>query len=159
MVSQDKSGAVNGCARLLPTLRPYLLGDVFPSLMNGLPIPCSPEIWELSRFAAVDFNAPRTLALAQFSSPLAVDLLEAALECASAQRAKKLITVSPLGVERLLRKAGFQAQRVGAPVLIDGNHLFGCWISCQADSNLTRGRMPMLPSALPDLGLQHAPAF
>ncbi|WP_459724454.1 acyl-homoserine-lactone synthase, partial [Sideroxyarcus sp. TK5] len=35
VVSQDDDGTVNGCARLLPTDRPYLLGEVFPQLLNG----------------------------------------------------------------------------------------------------------------------------
>ncbi|UUZ50691.1 hypothetical protein LP420_13640 [Massilia sp. B-10] len=68
MVSQDELGQVNGCARLLPTSQPYLLGEVFPELMNGLPVPCSPDVWELSRFAAVDFNKRNATALSQFSA-------------------------------------------------------------------------------------------
>lgn len=39
VITQDEQGRVNGCARLLPTHRPYLLGEVFPQLLNGLPPP------------------------------------------------------------------------------------------------------------------------
>ena len=39
-------------------------------------------------------------------------------------------TVSPLGVERLLRKAGFQARRAGAPVKLGDHWLFACLIDC-----------------------------
>ena len=56
MVAQNTHGDIIGTARLLPTSSPYLLGDVFPQLLNGLPIPKTDEVWELSRFAAVDFN-------------------------------------------------------------------------------------------------------
>ena len=56
VVAQDDRGHVSGCARLLPTTRPYLLGEAFPQLLNGLAPPCSPDVWELSRFAAVDLN-------------------------------------------------------------------------------------------------------
>lgn len=35
VVSRDENGTVTGCARLLPTTQPYLLGDVFPQLLNG----------------------------------------------------------------------------------------------------------------------------
>lgn len=128
IVSQDESGAVNGCARLLPTDRPYLLGEVFPELMQGQPIPCAPDIWELSRFAAVDFNARAACPLAQFSSGIAVQLLRQAIACAAAQGAKRLITVSPLGIERLLRHTGMQAHRAGPPTIVDGHPIFACWI-------------------------------
>jgi acyl homoserine lactone synthase len=128
MVSQDEHGAVNGCARLLPTHQPYLLGEVFPELMNGAPVPCSPDVWELSRFAAVDFNARGGSALAQFSSGIAVQLLHKAIACAAAHGAKRLITVSPIGIERLLRHTGVHAHRAGPPMIIDGHPIFACWI-------------------------------
>lgn len=127
IVAQDDEGHVFGCARLLPTTQPYLLGEVFPQLLNGLPPPCSPDIWELSRFAAADLNNPRS-AVGQFSSPIAVNLLQESIACAAAHGAKRLITVSPIGVERLLRRAGFHAHRAGPPMVIDGHPIFACWI-------------------------------
>jgi acyl homoserine lactone synthase len=131
VVTQDDLGRVNGCARLLPTNHPYLLGEVFPQLLNGLPPPCTPDVWELSRFAAVDFNVKKTSALGQFSSPIAVKLLEESIACAARHGAKRLITVSPIGIERLLRKAGFDAHRAGPPMIIDGHPIFACWIEVQ----------------------------
>ncbi|AXA90698.1 acyl-homoserine-lactone synthase [Massilia sp. YMA4] len=128
VVSQDDDGNVNGCARLLPTSQPYLLGEVFPELMNGAPVPCSPEVWELSRFAAVDFNSRTTSALSQFSSEVAVRLLQDSIAFAAEQGAKRLITVSPIGIERLLRRAGFHAHRAGPPMIIGGHPIFACWI-------------------------------
>lgn len=129
VVAQNDAEEIVGTARLLPTIRPYLLGEVFPQLLNGLPPPASAEIWELSRFAAIDFNAKTTCALGQFSSSIAVDLLRASLKSASAHGAKRLITVSPLGIERLLRCAGISAHRAGPPVIVDGSPIFACWIS------------------------------
>ncbi|WP_179958373.1 acyl-homoserine-lactone synthase [Chitinimonas arctica] len=135
IVAQDFEGQVVGGARLLPTTRPYLLGEIFPQLLGDLPVPNSPDIWELSRFAAVDFSAaacadvsPAKLPLGQFSSPNAIELLRATLERAAGSGARRIITVSPLGVERLLRKAGFSADRAGSPVLVDGNPVIACWI-------------------------------
>lgn len=135
VVAQDNQGRVNGCARLLPTDRPYLLGDVFPQLMNGLPLPNSSDVWELSRFAAVDFNHQTMSSLAQFSSPIAIKLLQESIACAAAQGAKRLITVSPIGIERLLRRAGFHAHRAGPPMIIDGHPIFACWIEVQNGPN------------------------
>lgn len=128
VVAHDASGDVCGCARLLPTTCPYLLSKVFPQLLNGAPPPNTPEVWELSRFAAVDFSANTTSALGQFSSPVAIGLLEEAMACTLARGAKRLITVSPIGVERLLRRAGFHAHRAGPPIIIDGHPIFACWI-------------------------------
>ena len=132
VVSEDDAGNVNGCARLLPTNQPYLLGDIFPELLNGMPIPCSSDVWELSRFAAVDFNSRTTSALAQFSSDIAINLLRESIACAAAHGAKRLITVSPVGIERLLRRAGFRSHRAGPPMIIDGHPIFACWIEVEA---------------------------
>lgn len=120
---------VVGTARLLPTHRPYLLGEVFPQLMAEMPRPQDPFVWELSRFSAVDLDsAPVGGATRQFSSPIAVELLHSVLRLAAEHRVQRLITVSPLGIERLLRRAGFLAHRAGPPVIVDGQPIFACWI-------------------------------
>ncbi|MBS0342060.1 MAG: GNAT family N-acetyltransferase [Proteobacteria bacterium] len=128
LAARDSELNVIGTARLLPTTQSYLLGDVFPQLMGGAQPPNDPLVWELSRFAAVDFSATGTGAMGQFSSPVAVGLLEKAIEVAAAQGAQRLITVSPLGIERLLRREGFRAHRAAPPQIIDGHPIFACWI-------------------------------
>lgn len=128
VVASDDADEVVGTARLLPTTRSYLLKDLFPQLLHGQPLPSSAAVWELSRFAAVDFNAANTTPIAQVSSPVAVGLLRETLSVAGGLGAERLITVSPLGVERLLRKAGFRAHRAAPPVIIDGHPVFACWI-------------------------------
>ncbi len=129
VVAQNDSEEIVGTARLLPTTRPYLLGEIFPQLLNDLPPPASGDVWELSRFAAVDFNAATTSASKQFSSHVAIELLHTSLKSAAARGAKRLITVSPIGVERLLRNAGIRAHRAGPPMIVEGNPIFACWIS------------------------------
>jgi N-acyl-L-homoserine lactone synthetase len=128
VVGRDDQGQVCGCARLLPTTRPYLLGEVFPQLLNGLAPPASPDVWELSRFAATDFNSQATSALGKMSSEAAIALMHASLACAAGHGAKRLIMVTNIGVERLLRRAGFQAQRAGPPMVIEGHPIFACWV-------------------------------
>lgn len=128
VVAQNEEGHISGCARLLPTTHPYLLGDVFPQLLNGSLPPSSPNIWELSRFAAVDFSNQISSALGQLSSPIAIELLRESIACAAKHGAQRIITVSPIGVERLLRRAGFNAHRAGPPMIIDGHPIFACWI-------------------------------
>ncbi|ARG18666.1 acyl-homoserine-lactone synthase AbaI [Acinetobacter nosocomialis] len=128
VVAQDRDSNIIGCARLLPTTQPYLLGEIFPQLLNGIPLPCSPEIWELSRFSAVDFSNPPTTVSQAVSSPVSIAILQEAINFAREQGAKQLITTSPLGVERLLRAAGFRAHRAGPPMTIDGYSMFACLI-------------------------------
>lgn len=127
VVAQNDQDYISGCARLLPTTSPYLLGEVFPQLLNGLPPPCTPDVWELSRFAAVDLNN-QNQKNGQFSSVIAQELLEESIACAVSHGAKRLITVSPLGVERLLSRSRFYAHRAGPPMIIDGYPIFACWI-------------------------------
>ncbi|ARV20598.1 Acyl-homoserine-lactone synthase [Curvibacter sp. AEP1-3] len=112
--SQDKHGHVNGVARLLPTTVPYLLEKVFPSLWGGLELPRSAEVWELSRFAAVDFDTCASLAN-QASASHAASLFQQVVRIAAEHGARTLITVSPVGMERLLRVNGFRAIRAGVP--------------------------------------------
>lgn len=133
VIVRDDAHRITGCARLLPTTKPYLLAEFFPQLLNGLPAPCAEDVWELSRFAAVDVTDASRTARDQLSSPVAVTLLQNAIQTASILGARRLITVSPIGVERLLRQAGFRAQRAGPPMVIGGHPLFGCWIDVESE--------------------------
>jgi acyl homoserine lactone synthase len=128
VIARDEHSQITGCARLLPTTSPYLLEKIFPELLNGLKPPKSPEIWELSRFTSLDLNGDVTKQSSQFSSPTTIELLLKTIECAKENGAKRIISVSPIGIERLLRKAGFKAHRAGPPKIIGGYPLFACWI-------------------------------
>lgn len=125
VVAKNNDGRVSGCARLLPTTESYLLGEIFPQLMNGMPIPCSRDIWELSRFAAADITSPSNT---ESRADASRALLAAAVECAMHNGATRLITVSPLGIERLLARMGVNAHRAGPPVKVDGKPIYACWI-------------------------------
>ncbi|QPF73621.1 GNAT family N-acetyltransferase [Roseateles sp. DAIF2] len=132
---RDREGRLSGCARLLPTTRPYLLSEVFPMLAPG-GLPSDAAVWELSRFVTLspDSEAQATggnPALRQFSSDQAIALLQAAIDHASAQGVSRLVTVSPVGVERLLTMAGFSAGRLAPPQTVGGRRLFACQIECR----------------------------
>jgi len=127
-VIAKEADRVVGCARLLPTTLPYLLEEVFPELLNGMAPPKDAKIWELSRFTSLDPDAPAANARQQFSSDSSVALLQAAMKSAKAQGASRMISVSPIGVERLLRRAGFKCHRAGPPKIIDDYPLVACWI-------------------------------
>lgn len=136
LVARDGGGNVVGTARILPTDKPFLLGDVFPQLMGDEPMPRAADVWEISRFAAMDFAAEAALPEPQFSSPVAIDLLRKAIAMAATAGVKRLITVSPMGVERILRRAGFVAHRAGPPRVVDGDMLFACWIEVQGAAGM-----------------------
>jgi acyl homoserine lactone synthase len=42
--------------------------------------------------------------------------------------AERLITVSPLGIERLVRRLKIRARRAGPPIELGGQAMFACWI-------------------------------
>jgi acyl homoserine lactone synthase len=124
VVAHEPDGKICGCARLLPTTEPYLLSEIFPHLLAGTPVPNAHDIWELSRFAAASIDPNSTIDPAVNTR----SLLAAAVKSAAEQGAKRLITVSPLGIERLLHRMGVHAHRAGPPSLADGKPIFACWI-------------------------------
>lgn len=128
VVAEGDDGAVCGCARLLPTDGPYLLADVFPQLLNGQAAPRDRGTWELSRFAAVNFDRPNTTPLAQFQLSEAAALMRAAMDCAARHGATRLVTVTVLAMERLIRRLGIRSHRMGPPCLVDGQPVYAAWI-------------------------------
>jgi acyl homoserine lactone synthase len=123
----EPGGRIGGCARLLPTTRSYLLQSVFPHLLNGTPLPCTPSVWELSRFAAVDLQADPA-GDARLKALRSGQILLASVLRAASLGAKRLITVSPLGIERILRRMGAHAHRAGPPCMSAGQPVYACWI-------------------------------
>ena len=126
VVAKDAAGKLCGCARLLSTEHAYLLSSVFPGLLDGQPSPSSPEIWELSRYTTQP-SGDETLTREQQKERFAA-LLKAVVEAALARGAKRLITFSYLGVERLARNFGLHVHRAGAPQMIDGKPVLAFWI-------------------------------
>ncbi len=128
VIAKDDEQNIIGCARLLPTTSPYLLENVFPSLLNGLLPPKSEDVWELSRFTSVDLNKTACKKVGQFSNTATEEIIKKAIYFAKIQGAKRLISVSPVSVERLLRKLNIKCHRAGPPLTIDGYTLIACWI-------------------------------
>jgi len=106
-------GSVLGCVRLLPTTGPNMLADTFPELLDGAPAPSSLSIAESSRFC-VDTDATDTptgggMRRATFM------LFAAMLEWGQARDLEAIATVTDLRMERILRRAGWPLERLGAP--------------------------------------------
>jgi len=61
LLAMDERGGHAGSLRLLPTLRPHLLSDVFPHLCER-GVPRGSDIWEITRLCtAPDLLDPRTV--------------------------------------------------------------------------------------------------
>jgi len=126
VVARDTSGEICGCGRLLPTTKPYLLSEVFPELMGDMPLPHASEVWELSRFA---ISTPRDIRLTSAESWLNTrSLLANLVSVAASHGATRLITVSAIGIERLLLRMEVNVHRVSTPQFIDGKPVLAFWI-------------------------------
>lgn len=142
VVAHDESGAICGCARLLPTSRPYLLQELFPSLLaDGMTPPRTADVWELSRFAASTSDA----AFGEEAGAWAVGpMLASVVECAVKLGARQLIGVTFLSMERLFRRIGVHAHRAGPAQRIDGRMVVACWIDLDLQTLAALGLDPAL---------------
>lgn len=128
VVACDAKGRIIGTARLLPTHRPYLLADVFPQLLEDSPAPRSPLVWEISRFAAVPGNGDGCGRDTSVGPTFSLDFFRACMATAHDAGAHQLVSVSPLGIERILRRGGIKFKRLAAPMRMGGQKLFACCI-------------------------------
>lgn len=110
----DGRAAIKACARLLPTAGgSYMLPELFPELLGGLPAPRDPAVWELSRFAT-SVRASREGRVLSLSQPT-LDLLGCVFEFAILHDIERLVLVTSIAVERLLLRAGLDVRRLAAP--------------------------------------------
>jgi len=122
-VAMDDGGQVVGTWRLLPTIGPYMLPDVFSVLMEGEPVPRSARVWECSRFAVDDHDGQRSAqSIHRITSELFCGLIEYCLEVGI----EEVVTVYDLRVARLLPRIGCQptwktaVKRIGVTAAMAG---------------------------------------
>jgi acyl homoserine lactone synthase len=127
VIAKEAGGEICGCARLLPTTGSYLLSEVFPYLLGDMPPPRDPQIWELSRFSTRVVDRRRTKS-AQDARSRFRDIFAAVVLAATKRGARRLITFTTIGVERILRSIGIHAHRIGAPHLVDDEPVLVLWI-------------------------------
>jgi N-acyl-L-homoserine lactone synthetase len=135
VIAKDNKGEITGCSRLLPTTRPYLLECIFPILLNGKKPPKTDDIWELSRFTSMNLANECSKRNSQMTSNLTQNLLWESLLVAKNNGAKGVISVSPLGIERLLQSMGIVCQRLGKPMMVNGYKLFACFVDFKTIDN------------------------
>jgi len=104
----DLNESVCGCWRLLPTTGPNMLADTFPELLAGAPVPCAEDTWELSRFA-ICHQSGRPYAFSDQS----LIAIRAVVYFGVERGLKHFVTVTTVGVEKLLIRLGLDVRRLG----------------------------------------------
>lgn len=129
--AQGLHGGVDACWRLLPTSGAYMLQDVFPQLLHGLPAPVAADVWELSRFAvATDRVTPNDSAVnyqVGFGN-LSVSLMREAARFAIENGIARYVTVTTASIERLMKRLNLSVHRLGPPIRIGAVLTVACFI-------------------------------
>lgn len=113
LICKGQDGRIQGCVRLLPTTGPTMLGETFPALLGGNPMPHDPHIWESSRFC-LDLATQSPKAVRGVSQGFC-ELCSGMIEFGLSRGLTEIVTVTDLRVERLARSAGWPSRRMGEP--------------------------------------------
>lgn len=133
VLARDSRQEIVGCARLIPTDRPFLLGEVFPQLMGDTPLPSSSTVWELSRFASRRLLSRRAKVIRAWHDT--TWLMSKVIDIAQTLGARRLIAFSAPGNERLLRRMGVSTHRIAGPQMVDDLPVVPFWINVAGYSN------------------------
>ncbi len=118
VLATSDSGRLLGSLRLLPTTGPHMLSDVFADVMGDAEIVRNPLVIESSRFC-VDTCACKEFGPAGVNQ-VTVQLLQALFQTAQAAGMTHVISVYDVFMERILRRAGCNFERLGPIVEYDG---------------------------------------
>lgn len=106
--------AVVGYTRLLPTIEPHLLSDVYPQIMNGQAWPRSPEIFEWTRCIVAEGE------ILINGVPASHVLMTGVMEfCLVAGITSVIVETHPKLV-KLLVSTGWEVTELGLPSLLNG---------------------------------------
>ncbi|MBL8631374.1 MAG: GNAT family N-acetyltransferase [Rhodospirillaceae bacterium] len=112
----EQDGEVLGSWRLLPTMGPYMLKDVFPELLHGAPAPEAHDVWEISRFAVSKRVAGNdSLGTIRTVTQLLLDQL---FTFAARRNLSRIVAVTDVRFERILKRSGLVTERYGTPLQI-----------------------------------------
>lgn len=125
------SSSVDAHWRLLPTLGPNMLRDVFPQLLHGQPAPAASDVWELSRFAIA---TDRLASTEDAGNPqigfgtLSIALMQESVRFARENGIARYVTVTTSAIERMLVRRGLNVHRIGPPIKIGRVMTVACFI-------------------------------
>jgi acyl homoserine lactone synthase len=114
VVARDTNGAVIAGLRLLETTGPYLLGSHFRGFVDG-PLPCDPKVFEISRFVADPCRGRQV-----GGSDVVKALIWGAQSYGLAAGLSHYVSLSYIGLERMLSASECRIRRLGRPQEIDG---------------------------------------
>src|SRR3981081_3765407 len=109
LLSIDRYGVLNGCVRLLPTTGPNMLRDIFPSFVTKAAVPRGERVWEASRFVVSGNSTAAEAGLSQRTYELLIGVLKFGLS----KGLSTIACVVDVRMERILRRAGWQLERLG----------------------------------------------
>jgi acyl-homoserine lactone synthase len=116
LVLTTSAGDHLGSARLLPTVRPHILGSLYPMLCTG-PVPCGTSTYEITRFCL-----DRTLR-AHERRAVRDTLVAAIVDHAIGQGIDRLTAIAELGWARQILAFGWTCRMLGDPQQIRGQRL------------------------------------
>ncbi|NOT87254.1 MAG: hypothetical protein HOP03_03620 [Lysobacter sp.] len=86
-----------------------MLRDIFPFLLDGVPAPSSPAVWEVSRFAISSACAGEGFGFGDVPAAMLAEMFR----FAGAHGIEDLVGVTSAPVERMLRHLGLRVERLG----------------------------------------------
>lgn len=134
----EEKGRILGGARMLPTNRPYLLGDLFSYMLDGN-IPKNPYTWEISRFFLdLPKDYPRK------TQPAVRRLFSSVIEFGCLVKAKKFVALTEPHIEETMRYIGIPWKRTSQayPIPEGGSMVSGETIVSLEVYNAVRKLLP-----------------
>lgn len=130
---RGRSGEVEASCRLLRTTGSYMLRDLWPGLLNGATAPEDDQVWEVSRFWTMpaEASAGGLGAIHRTTQALLIYLLAVGLS----NNLNRIVAVTEVRFERVLRRSGLDFQRFGGrPVRIGNTRAVAGWTDVTVDN-------------------------
>jgi acyl homoserine lactone synthase len=102
-----------GCVRFLPADGPTMLRDSFPALLPSEGFTADATVWESSRFA-LDLHDDQPKAANGLAAPT-FELFAGMVEFGLARGMSRIVTVTDVRMERILRRASWPLERLARP--------------------------------------------
>ena len=153
LICRNPAGDVIGCWRLLPTVGPYMLKDIFAHLLHGHPAPESEDCWEISRFA-IDPELRDYVSLGAIGHVVG-DMLIELFDFAERYGIRRIVAASDIRFDRILQRAGLETQHFGPHVRMENSSAVAGWADISPEN---RARIEARLSGRPALAIMLTPA-
>lgn len=147
---------VIGTWRLLPSTGPTMIRDLWPQYLDSLPMPSSPRVWEVSRFA---IHSPvKNPDAAQQETQQAIGEMFCALtELCIAAGIEEIYTFYDERIEKMLRRLNCQPHKISKRLPVDGELCqVGAFKTDSAMLQMLRRTTNIADSLIEDIGLPPA---